>query len=386
MSCRSKRNVIVFGINHTNTLGLVRSLGEAGYPVTVLLEPCDLKFCPLRFSKYIKNLYHLKDRAEGIRILKDVSKSESEKPAVLCGSDSSISLIDEHYEKLQDFVEVFNANGEQGRINYFMDKANTFELAEKAGLNLIKTWHIRDVKEVPEDIVYPCITKGNNSTGSSKKDMFICRSRDELLAHLREGVDYLVQEFIEKEYEIDVNGVSINHGKDVLIPAVVRKIREEYGRQSDYIVIEKIPEDLNVEAIKKFVAAIGYEGLFSVEFMKKGDKFYFLEINLRNDGVNHLYTDAGVNMPKLWAEYKAGTLVDLSNVDLNLELPRYLMQESDLSNIRSGKVGVFAWLHDFCRAKSHFVFDWRDPIPYLYTVYVHFRQACKKILRLFKRK
>ena len=292
-----------------------------------------------------------------------------------------MSLIDAHYAELKDFVEVFNAKGEQGRINYFMDKANTFELAEKAGLTLIKTWHIRDVKNVPGDIVYPCITKGNNSTGSSKGDMFVCHTRKELLAHLREGVDYLVQEFIEKEYEIDVNGISINHGGDVLIPGAVRKIREEYGRQSDFIVLEAIPEELDVAAIQRFVAAIGYEGLFSVEFMKKGDRFYFLEINLRNDGVNHLYTDAGINMPELWARYKAGESIDLGGINLGLKLPRYLMQESDLANIRTGKVGVYAWLRDYCRAKSHFVFDMRDPLPYLYTVYIHFRQAGKKLIR-----
>lgn len=222
MSGISKRKVIVFGINHTNTLGLVRSLGEAGHPITVLLEPCDLKFCCLRFSKYIKKLYHLKDRSEGVRILKDLCGSESEKPIVFSGSDSSMSLIDAHYAELKDFVEVFNAKGEQGRIN---------------------------------------------------------------------------------------------------------------------------------------------------------------EINLRNDGVNHLYTDAGINMPGLWVRYKAGESIDLGGINLGLKLPRYLMQESDLANIRTGKVGVYAWLRDFCRAKSHFVFDMRDPLPYLYTVYIHFRQAGQKLIR-----
>lgn len=375
------RKAVVYGINHTNTLGLIRSLGEAGYPVIVLLEPCDLKFCFLRFSKYISTLHHLKDRAEGVRVLKEAFVNETDKPIVFCGSDSSMSLVDAHYDELKEFVEVFNARGEQGRINHFMDKANTFELAEKAGLTLIKTWRMRKGDTVSADMVYPCLIKGNNSTMSSKKDMFICRSRSELESHLREGVSYLVQQFIEKEYEIDVNGISINHGGDVFIPGVVRKIREEYGRQSDFIVLEKIPNGLDLEAIRRFVAEIGYEGLFSIEFMKKGEKFYFLEINLRNDGVNYLYTDAGVNMPKLWAECKGGILTGFSDVRFDLKLPRYLMQESDLANVRAGKVGIAVWLRDYWRAQSHFVFNWRDPLPFLYTVYVHFRQAGKKLWR-----
>ena len=64
----------------------------------------------------------------------------------------------------------------------------------------------------------------------------------------------------------------------------------------------EIPSQLgNFDKIKDFVRAIGYKGLFSVEFMITKDKAYFLEINLRNDGTCYITTQAGVNMPAIWA-------------------------------------------------------------------------------------
>ena len=87
--------IIVVGGNHPNTLGLIRSIGEKGLPVYLMLEPCStLDYCNLRFSKYITKMYLLKSEEEILTILLSDFKNEKEKPIILCGSDASISLLD----------------------------------------------------------------------------------------------------------------------------------------------------------------------------------------------------------------------------------------------------------------------------------------------------
>ena len=378
--------VIVFGNSHHNTLGLVRSLGEKGIRSILLLEPCDLKFCCVRFSKYIAKIHYLKTLEDGLRVLREEYWDEKDKPIALNAGDPSMSLLDAHYGELKEHFHIFNARGEQGLINYFMDKANQFPIAEKCGLNIIKTWHLNAAKDLPSDLTYPCLLKGNNSTGSSKADMFICTCREELLSCMHEGVDYLVQEYIDKDCELDIMGFSWNHGNEVFIPAVVRKVRETLTRQSDYIRLEPVSDypALSVDAIEAFVREVGYEGIFSVEMIRRGGKFYFLEMNLRNDGVGWLYTKSGANFPYMWVQYCNGDLSRKSLATAKLRMPLTLMQLWDVLNLKAGKVPFRQWIKECLGADAHFLFDAKDIKPFLYLIHIFCRQGMKRALRLLQ--
>ncbi len=377
-------NVIIFGNAHHNTLGLVRSLGEKGIRPILLLEPCDLNFCFVRFSKYIEKIHYLKNVEDGLAVLRNEYWNEIEKPIILNAGDSSICLLDAHYNELKDHFHIFNAKGEQGRINFFMNKANQFPVAERCGLNLIKTWHVKNGGDTLNDITYPCLIKGNNSTTSSKGNMHICSSREELEKKLQNGVDCLVQEYIEKDCELDVVGFSWNHGEHVHLVAAVNKLRETLTRQSDYIRLEDLKEhpSLNPERMKQFVKEIGYEGIFSIELLKKRNKYYFLEMNLRNDGVCWLYTVAGINYPWMWVNYCLGNLIAEKYSALKIKKQLYLMQEDDRYNIWDGKVTLWRWILDFLRTDAYFVLNWHDIKPFMFRTYVHIRQALKKVLKI----
>ena len=108
---KDKKKVFVIGSNHLNTLGLIRSLGEGGYSVIVLLEQCDLRFCYLRFSKYIQKMYLLSSLEESLQILKKENLKSDSKSIILSGSDSSICFLDSHYEELREKFHIFNVNG-----------------------------------------------------------------------------------------------------------------------------------------------------------------------------------------------------------------------------------------------------------------------------------
>ena len=303
---------------------------------------------------------------------------------VLCECDSLISVLDAHLDQLSPHFHIFNANLEAGRINFFLNKANQFSVAEECGLVLIPTWRIMSDAAIPKSIVYPCLVKGNNSTESTKGDMKICKDEHELKCALRDEVDFVVQEFIAKDYELDVVGFAYNNGKDVFIPAVVRKIRDGFCRQSDYIRIESIADypNLDIEAIRKLLARIGYEGIFSIEFIYAKGRYYFLEINLRNDGVSYLYTLAGVNYPWLWVLYKSGNLTSGDIRSLELHVPKNLVQVYDFINVIENKLSIFKWLKDLMMADAFFVFDLKDLKPFLLSSCGLVKRAVNK----FKRK
>ena len=377
-----QHKVIVIGGNHHNTLGLIRSVGEKGLPVYLLLEHQEsLTTCNLRFSKYITKMYHLKDEAEIMTILKRDFGEEEFKPVILCASDASVCLLDEHYNELKDQFHFFNA-GQQGRINHFMNKVNMFPLAEECGLRTIKTWCLKGTESIPSDISYPCFSKANNSALGGKNGIGISYSEDELREKLNCNYELLVQEYIDKDYEIDVNGFSYNHGNNILINAVCRKIRDYSDRQSQYEVLENysLYPHVNDIAMKKLVKSIGYEGPFSVELMYKNEIYYFLEINLRSDAMNYHYTSGGFNYPYLW--YLYGKLRELDSTQVTfpqLRKPLYIMQWSDFSDVIHRRITLLHWLKDLSHTRAFFILNWRDPKPFLFVIWQNVKLVLHKL-------
>lgn len=125
---------------------------------------------------------------------------------------------------------------------------------------------------------------------------------------------------------------------------------------------------------------IGYEGIFSVELMFAKGKYYFLEVNLRNDGCCWLYTVGGINYPYLWTLYGQSKLSPKTIAELNLKAPVYLMQRNDLYNLLERKLSFKQWLSDFSKTDTFFNAHFSDPLLFFYDTAIHIRQAGKKIL------
>ena len=380
-------NIIIFGSNTLNTLGLLRSIGEKGIKIDLLLEPCCLEFCCLRFSKYIRKIHYLLNVQEGLKILLDEYRKENEKQIVINASDSSICLLDAHYDELKEYFYIFNAKAKQNRINFFMDKTNQFIVAEACGLKQIKTWKVNSDSDLPKDIIFPCLIKGSNSIKSTKKDMYICNSIEELKDSLNKTTEFLIQEYINRDFELNINGISFYHGNTQYIPAVIYKIRDSLARQGEFLRVDDsaIYPDKIINGIKELVKEIGYEGLYSVELLKRSDDYFFLEINMRSDGLGYAYTAAGVNYPYMWIQYILGNL-DIEMLNKKAHTPIYVMIEHDIHNIWEHNISVFQWIKDLLRTDSFLVFNKKDIKPYLYTLYIIMRQAYRKFFLYIKKK
>ena len=91
-----KHKFVVYGGDHANPLGMVRSLGEMGIAVDVVLVGEHPSLIPA--SKYPNKIYYVATNEEGLDIIVKNYWSEPEKVFILTGSDDTTALLNEHYE------------------------------------------------------------------------------------------------------------------------------------------------------------------------------------------------------------------------------------------------------------------------------------------------
>lgn len=356
--------VIIFGDDHHNTLGVVWSFAKVGIKPIVYIY--DSVSHMVKYSRYISHCFCVK-KDDIIQTLISSYSDEDFKPVLICTDDESISIIDRNYEKLKDFFLLSSVNHTENRINYYLDKNNMQTLAIECGLNCPKSYLVNAELLNKEDYPYPCIIKPISSLVGGKEEQKVVSCSKELSDVVKPNLQYQLQEYIEKDYEVLLPWLSLNHGNKIIKTGVVKKLRQyPWGKGcTSYSVFEDVSKfpNLDVSKIERFVKAIGYEGLFSIEFLFKNGKFYFLEINLRNDGVGYAPTKAGCNLPALWYSYITG--IELATIK-KCKFPMYSMiDEYDFIHVLKRKISLMEWFKDFRRTQCFFLFNIKDLKPFI---------------------
>lgn len=302
---------IVFSADHYNVLGLVRSLGEVGIrPIAIIVESRPVVM--VNNSKYIGRVHLVKTKEEGLDLLLKEYGKESYKPFLYTCADDIESLVDLNYDKLINHFYFFDG-GSKGHITSIMPKKVLCDLAVSCGIDIPKT-EIVKVGEFPRGLRYPIMTKSTISTIENwKGNVYICHNEDELkdAYDLIHEDTIMLQEFIEKENELCLDGLSINGGDEVYLPLQCKYLGMTDMSYGTYMVFEKYAEMKLLPKIKALMKKTCFTGIFSMEFLidKKGN-FYFLEINFRHSTWGYAYTYAGMNLPLIYAQsVLAGHLV-----------------------------------------------------------------------------
>lgn len=364
--------VIVIAFNSFNSYGIVRSLGEGGIRPYLILSKNDIPF--VAKSKWAGPVIFFSDKKEITTILMSTFTNESERPIVICCDDPLQAEVDSNFEKLSKHFILANCSQKAREISRLMNKNIQMQIASESGLSVPKSWYIGVGEKIPQRMIYPCIAKPYKSIAGSKKDIRICRCEEDLAAVAGEK-DYTVQQFIEKDYEVILWGTSIGNG-DYYIPGVTKKIRQfpnEWG-MSSYCVLESfnLHPGLNKDALYKFLKALNYTGMFSIEMAVKNGEYYFLEINLRNYGKQYFSTAAGANLPLIYIK----GLLKQPFIPPKVKLPTYAMGElTDYHQLLRGKVSFCKWLRDLFRTKCFFILNFGDLKPFIYQQY---KQRLKK--------
>lgn len=361
-----QRVFIVFAIEHYNPLDAIRSLGEKGInPVYIAVKG---KVTLASKSKYISKCHYVDSVEEGYSVLlSEYGNFDVEnKPILICTDDRTLGFIDDHYEQLKDKFIFFNA-GKNGQINKYIDKFEILNLAKECGLNLAQT-AVCNKGEIPQDLKFPIITKSiSPNVGGWKSDVFICKTREELESAYKKikAPKVLLQQYIEKKNELEYYGISINGGEDVLFTIGTNYLYMIPGYYSPYMNVFTPPYPDVQKKIAAMFKKIGFEGIFSVEFIvDDNDTLYFLEINFRNATWSYASTCAGMNLPFLWAESMLNGYIreDASKVFSQFKA---MVEPIDFGKrVDTGKVSIAEWLSDFKEAKCTYYYNEKDPEPF----------------------
>ena len=372
-------NSVVIGGLHHNTLGVIRSLGEAGISknnINVLIIGKDVPQSNIiSKSKYIlrSKISYIEKYEEITPWLLDLSNDDKMR-VVICCADGAAEEVVKHNDKLTPLYKTPKTNID---ISILMNKEEQGKIAKVCGLI------------VPQSIVYskgntifwsyfPCIIKPIKSIdGAGKNDIHIANNEIELKQAIEttQAKQVQIQQYITKQMEYQLIGCSLNHGEKIIIPGYTRIERQPENTNTGYLEYRPIDTlKFDTVAVTNFIKHIGYSGLFSIEFIRdiNGTDF-FLEINMRNDGNGYCVQSAGVNLPYIWSYYELYGKVP----DVNMSINRSIWFIPDFNDLKVARksVGVFRWIKDFIRADSHSIYNKKDIRPFMCEL----RRLVKKI-------
>ncbi len=378
---KASDKVYVFGGNHHNTLGVIRSLGQKGISSVLLLVDDNTKRSHyVGKSRYLSEKYLFTSCRDAVEFLMNQERDDG-KDVIICCSDSASSAVDMEYDTLSKSYYIPNCLM-QGEITRLMSKEVLAEEAKKYGLNVPQTW-LSYYGTIPDGITFPCIIKPLFSKDGSKNDISVCNNLEELTQYFdNEHCDALqIQAFIVKDFEYQLIGCSISGGNEIVIPGVSKVIRPSKTSNTGFLYYDSLDDSYPIDEVKRMLKGMHYSGLFSAEFLRdKNGKDYFMEVNFRNDGNAISVTAAGVNLPYIWYCSAKGA----SNIPINEEIhPVYVMPEfDDLVHVFHHNITFKTWLKDMKRADCYMEFDKHDLKPYLYRVRDFW---CLLINKMFRR-
>ena len=344
-----QNKVLIIGGDHQNTLGVIEALGQKGVRSDVIILGHAQNSFVLK-SKYVERGWICEDEEAVVLCILSSFKSEEKKAVAIACCDDAANILDAHYEKLNQLLVIPTVK-EAGTLISWTNKEKMTEVAKSLGITIPASWLICDTT-IPDNIIYPCVIKPITSVRHGKTGFAKCVNSAELQACLdakKEGEPVQVQQFIEKDFEFQFLGCSLNAGKEVIIPGRTHIETTTGFNNLVFLRYDRYDSSFEktVECSKRFVKETGYSGLFSIEFMRgKDGKDYFLEMNFRNDGNGIAVTSSGTNLPYIWYLYASGedyqSEITKSEVKITYMMPEF----SFLMSVFNGEVSLKEWIAD----------------------------------------
>ncbi len=372
---------IVLCEDHYNPLTLVRSLAMDGLdPVVVLAGE---KPYLITASRYARNLIRVKTIEEGLEYIWNNYSAESKKPFLYSCSDDVATLLDANYSRLKDHFYFFNG-GADAQIVEYLDKETILKAAEECGISVPLSVRV-PLGHCPDNISYPVITKSIKSTvGGWKNDVFICNDKAELTEAFKkiQSDPVLIEEFIKKENELCVDGISFNGGEYVYMPFKVNYLRFTDKAYGNFMVVNIFDDDELKAKITKLFRKTKFSGIFSIEFLiTKTGSLKFLEINFRHSTWALSSKKGGANLPVIWAESMLSGKPETEGITLSSEPFTAMSELADFNeHVRHGNLSLWQWLKDFHNCPCTFIYDKSDRKPFFATICFSFKQLFKKYI------
>jgi predicted ATP-grasp superfamily ATP-dependent carboligase len=332
----------------------------------------ESKFAPALFSKYCKHKLILpnaqKNPAQYIDALVKYTK-ENKIDVLLPINPFEIELILKNKDLFENFVTIPFVSYEL--FNKVNDKWQFQSILKELKIDTPKTAKINNLDklgEVTKSLTYPLVIKYRVSAGSERLKFINSDLEKQYLSLIQtksKNEDLpIIQEYISGEnYGA---GAICDKGKvkSVFIYKSLRETHVSYGSSTSRIsVYDKELE----KKVKLILEHLKWHGVAHFDIIKKGDKYYFLEMNPRFYLSINLTVKSGLNYPyylcnpkaEILSSYKVGvvckvfmpdTAVFFKSLFLKDKKKRYSLKE--LFNINAKEV----YFDDI---------DWKDPLPFI---------------------
>ena len=371
---------VILGSYTANVLGQVRGLGERGIrPYGVLIHKNTFR---IDKSRYWAKVFEAETIEEGLDIVLREFGNENVKPFLYTDRDDVMGLLDKQYDILKDRFFFWNA-GKQGRLNKYLNKEEQLRLAEECGMRIPQT-EIVKVGELPKHLKYPIFTKAKDSLNPYwKGNAFICYNEEDLkyAYSMMDIKEIILQEYIVKQDEHPIEGISLNGGKEIqlLIKSINYRLTD-----SSYGIFRYLEPFYNTELeekIKKFIMATKYTGIFEIEFIiDKNGIPYYLETNFRITQYNYGYTRFGINFPILFANSILKGIIDEDEINYTNIRPFNVMSEFEDFRISclQGNISLWQWLKDIRHTHCFSFYASNDRKPFYWTLWAKAINVIKK--------
>lgn len=359
-----KNRVIIWGVDDYNVLGLCRQFSKSDFEL-LFLAYRGFANCAIT-SKYCTKYVEAPSIEDGYKYLIENCADKNNKAVLINSNDLIAEFIDTHRADLEPYFTI-TATTVPGNVQKYDNKSTMSKLAEEIGFDVPQTMICRWDTDI-SNVKYPCILKPSHQTqGRYNEFKFkICAKPSQLkntLRFVRHDSEFLLQQYIPKEKDILVYGARMADKKVCLAAALIRDRFCGTGESSHGLITAKLPACVNAYHIEQFLEKIDYYGLFSVEYGMLGDKAYFFEVNLRNDGTSHFFYQAGANIPLAWAYSSLG--LDYSHIPTVVDGDHYYMDEIyDIQNVKEGKITKTQWEKERAEATVFKYYDKDDIAPY----------------------
>ena len=212
---------------------------------------------------------------------------------------------------------------------------------------------------------------------------FVSSEAELMRTHTRFGPRFIVQRLVSDAVLRSASGVVVDGRVRALTP--VRYLRTWPPHAGSASLAETVaPLDGMPERIEALLNALGWEGLFEVEFLLAGPDVFMLDLNPRLHGWFTLALHAGADPLLPWCEWLLDGTVTDGRVVATPGV-RYRWEEGELGtvlwNLRRGRLGTALSVARPRRGVVYAVSDVADPAPLAAWLLAFVRRAFRRLRR-----
>lgn len=373
--------VVIIGHSYSSRLSLIRAVSQIGCEITVVVmaQPKDKKSTPVKpidcYSKYVSRFYYCvrRERDSLVPLLLEKCVDPNQKVVLIPDGDDVVAAIDNNKDRLKEHFLFPHIAKEPSSMEYWMEKTHQKQLAKEIGLNVTNAT-IVEIKDgqytIPSNLQYPVFPKPLATMNGGKGGMRRCDNAKDL----SEALDFIInfrtrdtKVLIEDYKEIDTEYalLGFSDGKEVVIPGILEFLivsRKNMGIALQGKVIPVKGFEALLEKFKQLVLAIGFVGVFDVDFYKSEGKFYFCELNLRYGGSGYAITKMGVNLPAMMVKHFYGESIEAMNKTFAGEAV-YVNERMCLDDWDYGYISYKEYRKYIKTADIRFIPDTEDALP-----------------------